>query len=206
MYIKMDVETIDTFDTEALRLGRQEFCGIFNDCQRFKVEDDELLPTGIRIDGNFTVFKRKYMGMGVFSLGIDEDNTQNIEFFDRVKHQIGKLCELPVVIGEANRNDNFKPWRVDWDKNVSASIYPGLYDRVNIPIWKLVKGKKKRISIESIVNKEFHGICVIGINEVLVDDSVARLNLKVGEILVKEMGFTKSLFKEYEILRSGIRV
>ena len=51
----MDVETIDTFDIEALRLGRQEFCGIFNDCRRFKVEDDGLFPTGIRIDGNFTV-------------------------------------------------------------------------------------------------------------------------------------------------------
>ena len=32
MYIKMDVETINTFDIEALRLGCQEFCGIFNDC------------------------------------------------------------------------------------------------------------------------------------------------------------------------------
>ena len=42
---------------------------------------------------------------------------------------------------------------------------------------------------------------MIGINEVLVDDSVGRLNLEVGEILVKEMGFTKSLFKDYEILR-----
>ena len=66
----------------------------------------------------------------------------------------------------------------------------------------MVEGnKKKRISIESIVNKEFYGSCVIGINELLVDDSVGRLNLEVGEILVKEMGFTKSLFKEYEILR-----
>ena len=55
--------------------------------------------------------------------------------------------------------------------------------------------------IESIVNKEFYGSCVIGINEVLVDDSVGRLNQEVGEILVKEMGFTKSLLKEYEILR-----
>ena len=42
---------------------------------------------------------------------------------------------------------------------------------------------------------------MIGINEVLVDDLVGRLNLETGEILVKEMGFTKSLFKEYEILR-----
>ena len=42
---------------------------------------------------------------------------------------------------------------------------------------------------------------MIGINEVLVDDSAARLNLEVGKISVKEMGFTKSLFKEYEILR-----
>ena len=66
---------------------------------------------------------------------------------------------------------------------------------------ELVKGKKKRISIESIVNKEIYGNCVIGINEVLVDDSVARLNLEVGEILVKEMNPIKSLFKEYEILR-----
>ena len=30
---------------------------------------------------------------------------------------------------------------------------------------------------ESIVNKEFYESCVIGINEVLVDDSVTRLNL-----------------------------
>ena len=124
----MDVETITTFDIEALRLWRQEFCGTFNDCQRFKVENDSLIPTVIRIDGNFTVFKRKYMGMGVFSLGINEDDTKNIKFFDRVKHQIGKLCELPIVIGEANHNDNFKPWRVDWDKNVNASIYSGLYE------------------------------------------------------------------------------
>ena len=51
------------------------------------------------------------------------------------------------------------------------------------------------------MNKEFYGNCVIGINKVLVDDSVGRLNLEVGEILVKEMGFTKSLFKEYEIIR-----
>ena len=115
------------------------------------------------------------MGMGIFSLGIDEDNTKNIEFFDRVKKQIGKLCEMPIVIGEANYNDDFKPWRVDWDKNVNVSIHSGLYDRVNIPIWKLVGNKKKRINIESIVNKEFYGICVIGINEVLVDDSVGRL-------------------------------
>ena len=195
----MDVETIDTFDIEALRLVHQEFCGIFNDCRRFTVENGSLIPTVIRIDGNFTVFKRKYMGMGVFSLGINKDNTKNIEFFGRVKEQIGKLCGLPVVIGEANCNDDFKPWRVDWDKNVNASIYSGLYDGVNIPIWKLVKGnKKKRISIESIVNKEFYGSCVIGINEVLVDDSVGKLNLEVGEILVKEMGFTKSIFKEYE--------
>ena len=44
---------------------------------------------------------------------------------------------------------------------------------------------------------------MIGINEVLADDSVVRPNLEVGEILVKEMGFTKSLFnfKEYETLR-----
>ena len=140
------------------------------------------------------------MGIGVFSLGIDEDDTKNIEFFGRVKEQIGKLCEGPVVMGEANCND-FKPWRVDWDKNVNASIYSGLHDRVNIPLWKLVGNKKNRINIESIVNKEFYGSCVIGINEVLVDDSVGRLNLEVGEIVVKEMGFTKSLFKEYEILR-----
>ena len=112
---------VNTSDIEALRLGRQEFCGIFNDCIRFKVEDDGLLPTGISIDGNFTVFKRKYMGIGVFSLGIDEDNTKNMEFFGRVKKQIGKLCGLPVVIGEASRNDDFKHWRVDWDKNVNAS-------------------------------------------------------------------------------------
>ena len=142
------------------------------------------------------------MGMGVFSFGINKDDTKNIDFFDRVKDQIGKLCKVSVVIGEANCNDDCKPWRVDWDKNVNASIYSGLYGRVNFPIWKLVKGhKKKRISIESIVHKEFYGSCVIGIDEVLVDDLVGRLNLEVGEILVKEMGFTKSLFKEYEILR-----
>ena len=164
------------------------------------------------------MFKHKYMGMGVFSLRIDEDDTKNMEFFGRVKEQIGKLCEGQVVTGEVNCIDDFKPWRVDWDKNVNASIYSGLFDRVDIPIWKLVKGYKKRISIESIankkfygscvtginevlVNKKFYGSCVIGINEVLVDDSVVRLNLEVGEILVKEMGFTKSLFKAYEILR-----
>ena len=66
MYIKMDVETINTI--EVLRLGRQEFCGIFNDYRRFKVEDDGLFPTGIRIDGNFTVLKRKYVGMGSSAL------------------------------------------------------------------------------------------------------------------------------------------
>ena len=64
----MDVKTIDTFDIEAPRLGHQEFCGIFNDCRMFKVENDELLPTGIRIHGNFTVFNRKYMGMGGLQL------------------------------------------------------------------------------------------------------------------------------------------
>ena len=192
---------INTFDIETLRLGPQEFCGIFNDCRRFKVEDDGLFPTVIRVDGNFTVFKRKYMGMRVFSLEINEDDTKNIEFFGRVKEQICKLCEMHIVIGKANCNEDFKPRRVDWDKNVNANVYSGLYDRVNIPIWKLVEGKKKRINIESIVNKEFYGSCVIGINKVLVDDSVGRLNLEVGEILVKEMGFTKSLFKEYEILR-----
>ena len=47
--------------------------------------------------------------MGVFSLGIDEDDTKNIEFFDRVKEQIGKLCKLPAVIGEANRIGDFNP-------------------------------------------------------------------------------------------------
>ena len=31
-----------------------------------------------------------------------------------------------------------------------------------------------------------------------MDDSGGKSNLEVGEILVKEMGFTKSLFKEYE--------
>ena len=67
--------------------------------------------------------------------------------------------EEPVVIGEPNSNDNFKPWRVDWDKNVNASIRSGLYDRVDIPIWKLVEGhKKKRISIESIENKKFYEV------------------------------------------------
>ena len=86
------------------------------------------------------------MGMGVFSPGIDEDDTKNIEFFDRVKEQIGKLCGLPIVIGEANRNDDFKPWRVDWDKNVNASIYFGLYDRVNIPIWNWSKGRRKGLA------------------------------------------------------------
>ena len=198
----MNVETINTFDIEALRLGPQEFCEIFNDCLRSKVENDSLIPTVIRIDGNFTVLKCKYIGMRVFSLGINKDDTKNIELFNRVKEQIGKLCEGPVVIGQANRNNDFKPWRVDWDKNLNANIYSGLYDRVNIPIWKLVKGnKKKRISIESIANKKFYGSCVIGINEVLVDDSVEKLNLEVGEILVKEMAFTKSLFKEYAILR-----
>ena len=162
----MDVETINNFDTEVLRLGAQEFCGIFNSRQRFKVENDSLIPTVIRINGNFTVFKHKYMGMGVFSLGINEDDTKNIEFFGRVKEQIGKSCEMPIVMGEANYNDDFKPWRVDWDKNVNARIHSGLYDRVNIPMWKLVKGNKKRISIESIVNKELYGSCVIGINKV----------------------------------------
>ena len=98
----MDVETINTFDIEALRLGRQEFCGIFNNRRRFKVENNSLIPTVIRINGNFTVFKHKYMGMGVFSLGIDEDDTKNVEFFGRVKEQIGKLCEMPIVTGEAN--------------------------------------------------------------------------------------------------------
>ena len=196
----MDVETINTFDTEAFRLMPQEFCGIFNDCRRFKVENDSLIPTVIRVNGNFTVVKHKYMGMGVFSLGIDEDDTKNTEFFHRVKDQIGKLCGS-MAVGEPNSNDDFKPWRVAWDKNVNASIYSGLNDMVSIPIWKLVGHKKKRISIESIVNKEFYGSCVIGINDVLVDDSVVRLNLEVGEILVKEMGFTKSLLKEYVILR-----
>ena len=109
----MDVKTINTFDMEALRLGRQEFCGIFNDCRRFKVENYSLIPIVIRIDGNFTVFKRKYMGIGVFNLGIDEDDTKNIEFFGRVKEQIGKLCEMSIVIGEANYNNDFMPWRVD---------------------------------------------------------------------------------------------
>ena len=112
----MDIETINTFDIKALRLGPQEFCGIFNDCQRFKVENDSLISTVIRINGNFTVFKRKYMSMRVFSLGIDEDDTKNIEFFGRAKEQIGKLCEGPVVVGEPNSNNDFKPWRVDWDK------------------------------------------------------------------------------------------
>ena len=82
---------------------------------------------------------------GIFSLEIDEDDTKNIDFFGRVKEEIGKLCEMPIVIGEANCKDDFKPWRVDWDKNVNASIYSGLYDGVNILIWKLVEGKKKRI-------------------------------------------------------------
>ena len=121
------------------------------------------------------------MGIGVFSLGINEDDTKTIEFFGRaqVKEQIGKLCEGPVVIGEPNSNDDFKPWRVDGDKNVNASIHSGLYDRVDIPISKLVEGqKKKRISIKSIANKKFYESCVIGINEVLVDDSVGRLNLR----------------------------
>ena len=70
MYIKMAVETINTFDIEAFRLGPQEFCGIFKDCRRFKVENDSLIPTVIRINENFTVFKHKYMGMGFSALGL----------------------------------------------------------------------------------------------------------------------------------------
>ena len=53
------------------------------------------------------------MGIGVFSLGINKDDTKNMELFGRVKEQIGKLCKMPIVIGEANYNDDFKPWRVD---------------------------------------------------------------------------------------------
>ena len=65
----MNIETINTFDIEALILGPQEFSGIFNDCRRFNVENDSLIPTVIRIDGNFTVLKCKYMVWGFSALG-----------------------------------------------------------------------------------------------------------------------------------------
>ena len=132
------------------------------------------------------------------------ESIRYIKFVDKIKEKIGKLCkkfEGPVVIGEVNFLDTFKPWRAHWEKNVNARIHSRSSDRVDNPIWKLVKAKggynKKRISIESIVNNEFYRSCVIRINDILVDDSVKTLNLEVGEILVKEMGFTKSLFKEY---------
>ena len=42
---------------------------------------------------------------------------------------------------------------------------------------------------------------MIRINNVLVSDSLKTISLEVGEILVKEMGFTESHFKEHEIFR-----
>ena len=185
----MDAETIDTFDIESLRLGHQEFCGMFNDCPRFKIENNKIFSC-IGIDENLMIWCLS-INIWVYSLGIDEGDTRNIKFFDKIKEKIGKLCkkfEGPVVIGAANFLDTCKPWRAHWEKNVNAKIHSGSFNRFHIPIWKLVKAKggykKKRISIKSIANKEFYGSCVIRINDILVDDSVKTLNLEVGRILV----------------------
>ena len=60
----MEVETIDTFDNESLRIGDQTFCGMFNDCQRFKVECIEIFYH-IRINGKLMAFKNKLRGKEV---------------------------------------------------------------------------------------------------------------------------------------------
>ena len=116
-----------------------------------------------------------------------------------------KEFEGPVVIGEENYLNDFKPWKADWEKNINAKIHSGQYDRVNIPIWKIIKDngeyKKKKISIEDMVHKRFNGSCVIRINDDLLGDLIQTITLEVGEILVKETGFTESHFKEYEIFR-----
>ena len=116
-----------------------------------------------------------------------------------------KKYEGPIVIGEPNFFDEGKPWSIEWERNVNAKIHSTLLEGVRIPIWKLVKvngkNKNKRIDIENIVEKRFYGSCVISINNILVTDSLKTINLEVGEILVKEMDFTESRLKEYEIFR-----
>ena len=184
--------------------------GGFNNYQRIPVVYEGLLFPYIRIDGNFVVNRHKYRGSDVYQLGINygKGDTRNIKFFNELKEKVDNLCkkfEGPVVIGEPNFFDEGKPWSIEWERNINAKIHSTLLKGVRIPAWKLVKAngknKKKSIDIENIAKKRFHGSCMISINDVLVTDSLKTINLEVGEILVKEMGFTESHFKEYEIFR-----
>ena len=75
----------------------------------------------------------------------------------------------------------------------------------NIPVWKLTndpdKPKKEEIRIKDIVNEWFYGSCVISIRDLLLTNYFNVINLRAGEILVKEINPRKSYFKEYKTLR-----
>ena len=47
--------------------------------------------------------------------------------------------------------------------------------------------KKKEIRVEGIANKRFRGSCTITVVDVLITELYTKVNLEVGEILVKEM-------------------
>ena len=192
------VTTTEDFDFEWLEMGDMEPCSYFSDEDKEAKSEYMGYCTLVKLDGFFKLKRHSYRGTYRYRLTIDygQGDTKNLRFFGKLKKEVGELCGMNkmVVIGEP-LDSGSRP-----DGNVNARFYSSLYEKPSIPIGKLVNGKRERMDgIDELVDKEFHGSCMINIDKVKIDGTYPLIDIEVGELLVRSMDHVRSYFKEYEV-------
>ena len=202
--------TIENFEINKLRAKAPEIKkggNITYYAIPIEYEDGESL---LKIEGNFRMFKHTSENGTSYSLAISV-NDENEEFFSKLENTIAELaCEWKTKFPKLRSltPSDLKLVKTNADgkyRNLYARIYTNKSGEVNCNLseCKKVKGvyKRKRISIDDLVDESFKGSCVLKVYRVYVRSS-KMITLSVQEIMVTDMAAKKLYFDEYEEVAS----
>ena len=161
----------------------------------FEYEDRKLL---LKIECKFNLFKHT----GGYSLAIGI-NDENEEFFTKLGESLAELTyEQRRKIPKPFKASDFELVKTSGKyKNVFARIYTSKSGKVDCKLSEQIKAggtyKRKRISINELIDETFQGFCIIRIYQTCVGSSKS-ITLSAEEIMVTDLSSKKSYFDEYE--------
>ena len=183
-------KTIDSFNFNSLELENSWDVSPFSDNERARIIHIGFFFPTIKVDGDFKLIQGR---QGKYNL----EMYSNLEFFNKLKKYAKNVLGLKnVTIGEPRIVISGESDPADWDEGVNAKVgFDEDRDGFKTSIWQSFNEdesiEKKEIGLNWIVDRRFRGTCTIAIVDVLITELYAKVNLKVGEILVKEMVDTR---------------
>ena len=179
-------ETIDSFNFDSLELENSWDVSPFSDNERVRIIHMGFFFPTIKVNGDFKLIQGR---QGKYNLAM----YSNLEFFNKLEEHAEHVLGLKnVTIGEPRIFISGESDSADWDEGVNAKV--GLdkdWDGFRTSILQSFNEdeliEKKEIGLNWIADRRFHGTCTITIIDVLMTELYTKVNLEVGEIIVKKM-------------------